>query len=520
MESSDALEIQVANFGPIVEANVDLRPFTLFVGPSNTGKSYLAIMIYSLHRLFGGMGARRVSWRRGAYGRYPPHVWKNPRRDPSLCSDSEVKDLLDWALDMSTQGEQRRGARRFRNALPETVASLVRSLICANDVSDEVTQAEIIRCFGLQSAEQLVRRPGATGAQIVLRRCVEARGEGESPFVHQLDISRQGATRLSTDVPKEKALYYGNDIDRMLWRVQRPLPDEDKKVFASMLIENLVDGVLPYIVGPASLPAHYLPADRAGVMHAHRVVVGALVERATSAGIRPASPVPMLSGVLADFLEQLIALGDRPLGRPRRKTDLAARLEETLLVGTVQHEGKTKPEGPYSSFSYRPHGWKESLPMMRTSSMVSELVPVVLYLRYVVERGDVLIIEEPESHLHPEMQVEFTRFLASVVRSGVRIIMTTHSEWVLEELANLVQASELSESERIAINGSDIALDESDVGAWLFQPKKRPKGSVVEEIPLNRESGTFAAGYDKVAVDGYNRWAEMTSRTDKREGNE
>jgi energy-coupling factor transporter ATP-binding protein EcfA2 len=152
--------------------------------------------------------------------------------------------------------------------------------------------------------------------------------------------------------------------------------------------------------------------------------------------------------------------------------------------------------------------------------MVSELAPVVLYLRYVVERGDVLIIEEPESHLHPEMQVEFTRFLASVVRSGVRIIMTTHSEWVLEELANLVQASQLSESERISINGSDIALNESDVGAWLFQPKKRPKGSVVEEIPLNRESGTFAAGYDKVAVDGYNRWAEMTSRTDMREGNE
>ena len=56
----------------------------------------------------------------------------------------------------------------------------------------------------------------------------------------------------------------------------------------------------------------FLPADRAGVMHAHRTVVSALVGRATSGGIRQQVPTPMLSGVLADFLEQLIALNDVP----------------------------------------------------------------------------------------------------------------------------------------------------------------------------------------------------------------
>ena len=81
------------------------------------------------------------------------------------------------------------------------------------------------------------------------------------------------------------------------------------------------------------------------------------------------------------------------------------------------------------------------------------------FLRNAIARGDMLIIDEPEAHLHPEMQVEFTRFLASVVRSGVRIVMTTHSEWVLEELANLVQASKLTKTQRKEINGSDIALN-------------------------------------------------------------
>ena len=47
-----SLEIGVKNFGPIAKAEVDLRPMTVFVGPSNTGKSYLAILIYAVHKFF------------------------------------------------------------------------------------------------------------------------------------------------------------------------------------------------------------------------------------------------------------------------------------------------------------------------------------------------------------------------------------------------------------------------------------------------------------------------------------
>lgn len=45
--------LSVKDFGPIAEATIDLRPFTVFVGASNTGKSYLAILLYALHQFFG-----------------------------------------------------------------------------------------------------------------------------------------------------------------------------------------------------------------------------------------------------------------------------------------------------------------------------------------------------------------------------------------------------------------------------------------------------------------------------------
>ena len=52
--------INVKNFGPIEKAEIDLRPLTVFVGESNTGKTYLAALIYALHQHFEGVP--QVPW--------------------------------------------------------------------------------------------------------------------------------------------------------------------------------------------------------------------------------------------------------------------------------------------------------------------------------------------------------------------------------------------------------------------------------------------------------------------------
>ncbi len=49
------VEIAVKNFGPIAEANIDLRPLTVLVGPSSTGKTYFATLVYALHGAFDGL---------------------------------------------------------------------------------------------------------------------------------------------------------------------------------------------------------------------------------------------------------------------------------------------------------------------------------------------------------------------------------------------------------------------------------------------------------------------------------
>jgi len=136
---------------------------------------------------------------------------------------------------------------------------------------------------------------------------------------------------------------------------------------------------------------------------------------------------------------------------------------------------------------------------MNASSMVSELAPVVLYLRHMVGPGNVLIVEEPESHLHPATQVEFTRQLASLINSDIRVIVTTHSEWILDELANIVRRSELSNANRKEISSNHVALRPDQIGAWLFETKSR----------LN-ESGLYPSGFDNVAKALHNDWADIS----------
>ena len=503
--NTGALDIAVSDFGPIVEAKVDLRPLTVFVGPSNTGKSYLAILIYALHCFFGGVGAGG----RRRLGSFIRRLQIEQRSTGPLSAQS-IDALGDWVKRLAPAvGNEYDPVPD--DVLPDSIAKLIRARF--SDLQElssagERLESEIMRCFGVEAIASLIRRPGRAGARVRLRRHTS----DHPPFEYTFAVPAKDGSLL-VSVPEETPL---RCTDMPAWVVQEAAlgyaeSRDDRRQPLMDLFHSLFVSVVRHTLGPVGRHVHYLPADRTGVMHAHRVVVSSLVRQASRAGFRQDRPLPVLSGVLSDFLEQLIELGDRrhPVSGLRA---LAARLEQEILHGAVR---TTASEAGYPTFWYRPENWNDDLPLMNTSSMVSELAPVVLYLRDVVRPGDTLIIEEPESHLHPAMQVEFTRVLAASVKTGIRILITTHSEWVLEALANLVRMSALSKNQRRGIAGADLALTPGEVGAWLFKPKKRPRGTLVEEIPLDIEAGTFPAGYGEITENLYNDWARISNLAQK-----
>lgn len=61
---------------------------------------------------------------------------------------------------------------------------------------------------------------------------------------------------------------------------------------------------------------------------------------------------------------------------------------------------------------------------------LTQLFPILVAL-VAARRGDVLLIENPEVHLHPRAQQHIGMVIARIVASGVQVIVETHSDHVL-----------------------------------------------------------------------------------------
>ena len=506
------LELEVSDFGPIARAKIELRPLTVFVGPSNTGKSYLAILIYALHKFF--MGYSRT-WRAGA-GMYDPtdmrYGVRRMGRSPAM-SKSDVGRLREWVR--ATVSKKQKDARAPIH-VPLGIARFIWEMISVNS-GDQIT-AMIERAFDA-SLQELKRHSSADSAYIVIRS--ESTQSTDAILIEQQLRLGESDVRL---LPSESALEidHSDAISNELTTMSlvfgelfnnEAAGDELLTYQTNVFLDAMTTDVTSKLVHPLNSRAYYLPADRTGVMHAHHVVVNSLIRSASRAGLYDEAPLGKLSGVLADFLQQLVNLNETTKHRAPSRS-LADQIEKNILSGSIHNDPSVVN---YPSFSYQPAGWERNLPLMNTSSMVSELAPVVLYLRHVVRPGNTLIIEEPEAHLHPGMQREFTRQIAGMIRAGIRVIITTHSEWVLEELANLVYLSSLPAEQAKKIDESAPALTPDQVGVWLFEPKKRPCGSVAREIPLDKETGTFESGYAEVSRALYNTWADIASHDQESE---
>ena len=499
--AQDRIELDVKDFGPIVEASLDLRPLTVFIGPSNTGKSWLATLIYALHQCFGDDAG-------------PEHWRASP--GPLMLRDGEAWEALREEIKKFVQSA---GLKLFLGGgsggdrgidLTGFLLDATRTLFGTRGA---LFGQEIGRCLGLDDAEALSRRGSGADARIVLKRRLAG---GSAARDQELKLGVRG-TDLKDVVPDPLRISNDelNDItedffNRMGRGILEAIVNEDKEsdFFDRDVISILEKLVRHRVAGFLTFPAHYLPANRTGVLHAHRALVGGIIRNTPRAGLRQSTTTPMLTGVLADFLQQIIEIDRTRSPDEDPISKLASQMEEAVLGGSV-YVRRSDLLG-YPDFMYRPKGWDEDLRLANASSMVSELAPVVLYLRHLAAPGSLLIIEEPESSLHPAMQVELVRRLAAVVRAGVRVILTTHSEWVLEALANVVRSSKLPETRRTTITSEEFALRPEQVGAWLFQTDGESEGSRVTEIHLD-DSGLYPSGFDGVATALHNEWAEISS---------
>ena len=469
--------LNVKNFGPIEKAEVDLRPLTVFVGESNTGKTYLAALIYALHQNFRDIS--QFPWTR-----HVAYYFRSIRRtrDPHPQNRQEEieQEMLEVLEKLNTP------ERHFKfSDLPQQVSTRLESIL----TNQENFTYELQRCFDLESASKLIRFTGHQNNEMKISLAVregdqtcwdfEARAAGSADPTITGHINPDMILLDAKDPLHQATFNETSDVERLFeilskrrWR---------------------------------TVDSYYLPAARSGIMESRDVLATALIKRATRIGLDHLE-VSTFSGMIADFLEQIFQYGER--NRSSTKISrVAEQLETDLLEGKIEVERAT-PEA-YPQFLYRPEQSKDGLRMSHASAMVSELAPLVLFLRGVVGPGDLLIIEEPESHLHPNAQTKIAQTFARLVRAGVRVLITTHSNYLLQQIGNLIREGELQKLGESTSESADY-LKAEEVGAWWFH-KNRP----VTELPFDLIEGIEPEDHLDIAEDLYNRSAGLQNRIEE-----
>jgi predicted ATPase len=75
---------------------------------------------------------------------------------------------------------------------------------------------------------------------------------------------------------------------------------------------------------------------------------------------------------------------------------------------------------------------------------VSQVLPVLI-LCYHVPEGSILILEQPEAHLHPKVQSELADLLIEVVKNRqLQIILESHSEHLILRLMRRIAEEQIS----------------------------------------------------------------------------
>ncbi len=100
----------------------------------------------------------------------------------------------------------------------------------------------------------------------------------------------------------------------------------------------------------------------------------------------------------------------------------------------------TSINGDLRFFSSADNSLDFDIPLHLASSSAWEMSIFYFFLGYFMdsESSYLLIIDEPESHLDTANQIQFARLLARLVNSGVKVLITTHSDYIIKEINNLI----------------------------------------------------------------------------------
>lgn len=230
-------------------------------------------------------------------------------------------------------------------------------------------------------------------------------------------------------------------------KIEEPSREELLKMNAYICWNLLMEGIAeplytPIVKGRRMGEPIYLPASRTGFMLTYAQLIENSLQITFSSELHENTSTLTLPYV--DFL-QLITKFETNKKISKKYSDIVEFIEKNMTKGNLSVKKEMLPV-----IKYLPEGSDKEIPLYVASSIVSEISPLLLVLKSGIN-FKAMIIEEPEAHLHPELQQKMARVIIKMMNCGVPVWVTTHSDTILQHINNMLKLNNHKRSEELQL---------------------------------------------------------------------
>jgi predicted ATPase len=438
--------LHVVNFGPIDKANVQLTNCSFFAGKNNVGKSVMAQLLYSILKVFNPTMEDASLYLpelvENEFSKLIEEVVKKSSKTKTSSKKSSRKKSSknggSWKISQKDLKTIKDLSQKRKEKIKKRINTELSSY-CQKELKKKIKQ-EITRVFSAPIHDYV--RLGEDNSKVlfeyndVIYKCIFSMG------IYRKSKSFRTETVLTVDDD-----FLNKYIDEMFKIPLKHLKaksvkfqwNEKGKLEVKFPFRSVDDKIrdLPIQLYKPSR-TYFIPAGRAGLLEGYKVVSNAFYQSAPTASLVDTKS-PSISGVVADYYSLLMSFE----GKKGHYNKIAKDLLSKTMEGLVEMD---EDEYPFSVMKYRlktPNNDETIIDITKASSMVKELAPVFMVVAEKLRPNDVLIIEEPESHLQSKTQLELAEFFFNLSRGGARILVTTHSELMLRQSFQLFNEKDL-----------------------------------------------------------------------------
>lgn len=454
------LKVKVKNFGPVSKGEVIIKPLTIFIGPNNSGKSYISTLIHSIIKNF-------------EESRFEFRLHRNINIIDKYLSELQniVGNIENGKVVEIPQTFIRKLAKEvYKKVYEENLGKEIQNYyacslkdlakIGENSFDLEINYESDDIFLKLKDNELKIQKSPKIDENLKLIVKFEIANFPFSPIIEIIDRGKV-LVRLSKKSEIQEALIslIGEIVFTLFQRLLK-----------SLIIVN----------------SYYLPASRSGIIQIYKILLASILKEITSRE-------EFIPKTIYDFLLPLIYINTyKEIKSPTY--NIAVEFEKEIISGEIKVVSLEKFALPEIVYNFE----NTQIPLHRASSTISELAPLFIYLKYIVRLPGVLIIEEPEAHLHPLNQSKLAKLLVKLVRSGLYLIITTHSEYLLGQINNFISLSKIPENLRKEKYRSEDYLNIDEVSAYVFEYDEKSKGYIIKELEITEEDGISEEEFIKV----------------------